>query len=131
MELMLRPSRDPRPLLPLPPHDLYILLALLDQAMHGYGIIQDVARRTDGETALGTSTVYAALKRLLAAGVIVETGRPAGERSGDKRRRYYRATPFGHTVAREAASDLARLHGLVREAKLLGRAAPASGRSRP
>jgi len=115
--------RDPRAQLPLPAHDLHILLALLDGARHGYAIIQEIADRTDGEVQLGTSTVYAALKRLLAAGTIAEVDRPADESSDDSRRRYYRATPFGEDVARAAARDVDRLHALVRRARLLERQA--------
>ena len=120
---------DPAPFLPLPLATFHILLATADEGRHGYAIIQDVATRTGGETTLGTSTVYAALKRMRAAGLIAETGRPTGERSGDERRRYYRATPFGQDVAREAARNIERLHALVRDARLL-RPAAARGRGR-
>ena len=105
---------------PLPPHDLHILLSVLETPRHGYAIIQDIAERTRDEVRLGTSTVYAALKRLLQSGVIAETERPRGEPSQDERRRYYRATALGQQIAREAARDIERLHDLVREARLLG-----------
>ncbi|HET9372107.1 MAG TPA: PadR family transcriptional regulator [Vicinamibacterales bacterium] len=114
----------------LPPHDLHILIAVLDEPRHGYGIIQDVAARSGGETRLGTSTVYAALKRMLAARLIAETARPAQAGSEDERRRYYRATPLGREVARAAARDIDRLHTLVREARLLGRPRAPAARSR-
>lgn len=111
-------------------NDLYILLALLDQPRHGYAIIQDVAQRTGGDTQLGTSTVYAALKRMRAAGLIAETNRPAGVRSEDERRRYYRATTAGREVARATAADIKRLHDLVRDARLLDLRQPSPGRRR-
>ena len=113
------PLREPRAYLPLPAHDLHILLAVFDEAKHGYAIIQAIAERTGGETRLGTSTVYAALKRMVAAGIIAETERPRNDPSTDERRRYYRATTFGHEVARAAARDIARLHELVRTARLI------------
>jgi DNA-binding PadR family transcriptional regulator len=121
--------RDPRALPPLPPHDLHILLALLAGPRHGYAIIQAVASQTRGETRLGTSTVYAALKRMRADGLIAETARPPGVRSGDQRRRYYRATPFGHAVARAAARRIERLHELVLDASLLETGPAGRGRS--
>ena len=119
-----------QPKVPLSAHDLYILLALFDQPKHGYAIIQDVAARTDGATRLGTSTVYAALKRMRTAGMIAETSRPAGTRSDDERRRYYRATSVGRDLARAAARDIQRLHHLVQDARLIDRGLPSSGRSR-
>lgn len=121
------PPRDLRAQLPLPAHDLHILLAVLEGPKHGYAIIQAVEEATGRATRLGTSTVYAALKRMLGAGMIAETERPADEPSGDVRRRYYVATPFGQDVAREAARDVERLHALVRRSRLF--ASPK--RSRP
>jgi DNA-binding PadR family transcriptional regulator len=106
-------------------HDFLILLAVLDRGRHGYAIIQTVAERTGGDVALGTSTVYAALKRLSTGGLIAETDRPADEPSGDERRRYYRATARGRAVAREQAARIRQLHDLARSARLLG---PAKGR---
>ena len=114
----------------LPPHDLHILISLLGEPRHGYAIIQDVAARTGGETRLGTSTVYAALKRMHLARLIVETARPAHVASDDERRRYYKATALGHEVARAAARDIERLHRLVRDARLLGRPRPSPSRGR-
>ena len=46
-----------------------ILLSLVDRELHGYAIIQDIAERTDGELRLTASTLYAAVKRLLDAGL--------------------------------------------------------------
>ena len=103
----------------LPTQDLHILLAVLESPKHGYAIIQDVADRTNGQVRLGTSTVYAALKRLLAAGILTETDRPRAEQSDDARRRYYRATPLGHRVAREAAREIDTLHAQLRAARLI------------
>jgi DNA-binding PadR family transcriptional regulator len=116
--------------LPLSAQDLYILLALLDQPRHGYAIIQDVSERTGGETRLGTSTVYAALKRMRAAGMIAETRRPAGVRSDDERRRYYSATEVGREAAKAAAREVRRLNTLVQDARLFERRVRSSGRSR-
>ena len=47
---------DVRRYLPLSPQQFHILLALTDGHRHGYGIIQEVAGRTEGAVRLGTGT---------------------------------------------------------------------------
>src|SRR5947209_755703 len=51
--------------LPLTPAELQILLSLADGEQHGYGIMQEVAGRTDGRTKIGPGTLYGTIKRLL------------------------------------------------------------------
>ncbi|MEO7965643.1 MAG: PadR family transcriptional regulator, partial [Gemmatimonadaceae bacterium] len=78
----------------LSPQVFHILLALVDDDLHGYAIIQEVAERTEGEVQLTASTLYAAVKRLLESKWIEEpTRRPKGD--DDPRRRYYRLTTLG------------------------------------
>jgi DNA-binding PadR family transcriptional regulator len=93
-----------------------ILLSLVDGDAHGYALIQDIRRRTDGEVSLTASTLYAAVKRMLAAGWIAEVKKPANE---DPRRRYYRITPAGRDAARVEAARLERLTVMARERRLL------------
>lgn len=101
-------------LLPLPEATFHILLAVADGDRHGYGIIQDVAARTDGALKLGAGTLYRSIQRMLEQGLIVETAqRPAPEQD-DERRRYYRITPFGRQVARAETARLQRLLTLAR-----------------
>jgi DNA-binding PadR family transcriptional regulator len=119
---------DPKSLLPLPAHVFQILLSLKDRPLHGYALIQDIAERTDGEMLLGTSTLYAALKRLLASAVLEETNPPPRSESDDERRRYYRATTFGRAVLREEARRIERLHEMVTRARLAGASSRARGR---
>jgi len=121
-------TSDPRSLLPLPAHVFQILLSLLDHDLHGYALIQDIARRTGGEMALGTSTLYAAIKRMVKAGLLAETGRPADADSDDERRRYYRATAFGQAVAREEARRIRRLNDMIADARVLEAPSRARGR---
>jgi DNA-binding PadR family transcriptional regulator len=64
-----RPS-PPWSLLPLPDAELEILLALADGESHGYAIMRSVGERSERRTRLGPGTLYAALKRLLAARLI-------------------------------------------------------------
>lgn len=108
---------DPDDLLPLPPATFHILLAVADGDRHGYAIIQDVAARTGGELKLSAGTLYRSIQRMLEQGLIVETrDRPAPELD-DERRRYYRISPFGATVAR---AEVRRLAHLVRLARASG-----------
>lgn len=116
---MANPSKDVAALLPLPLATFHILLALAEGDRHGYGIIQDVAARTAGGLKLSAGTLYRSLQRLLAQGLLEELReRPAPELD-DERRRYYRLTAFGKTVARAEAQrleelvKLARVRGLV------------------
>ncbi len=100
--------------LPLPEATFHILLALGDEDRHGYGIIQEVERRTDGALKLSAGTLYRSIQRMLEQGLIVETrDRPAPE-FDDERRRYYRITAFGAEVARAEARRLTQLVKLAR-----------------
>ena len=102
---------DPSGFLPLTPHQFHILLALVDRNRHGYGVIQDVERRTAGELRLGTGTLYTAIARLVELGLIAEADRT------DERRRYYQLTTLGRAVLR---AETARLEALVRHARERG-----------
>ena len=121
---------DPRRFLPLSPQQFHILLALTDGHRHGYGILQDVAGRTEGAVRLGTGTLYTALARLEGLGLVDESGRRAPAAEDDERRRYYRLTPLGRAVL---AAETQRLETLVRHARKKGVAAtnhPAFSRSK-
>ena len=107
-----------------------ILLSLLDEDLHGYAIIKDIAARSDGEVRLTASTLYGALARLIDTGWIQEVAtRPRGE-SDDPRRRYYRITPFGREAARTEARRLERLADMARAKRLLPPLRPSSAGKR-
>lgn len=103
-------------LLPLPPATFHILLALSAGERHGYAIILDVESRTAGELRLSAGTLYRSIARMVEQGLISEVEKRR-TRDDDERRRYYRITPFGTTVAR---AEMARLTELVRLAKASG-----------
>ena len=110
-------TESPDSLLPLQPTTFHILLSLTDEDRHGYAIILDVARRTNGELKLSAGTLYRSIQRMLEQGLIRETrDRPAPE-FDDERRRYYRITPFGEAVARAEAQ---RMSALVKMARAQG-----------
>jgi DNA-binding PadR family transcriptional regulator len=113
----LRPQQH----LPLSVPVFHILLSLSDQALHGYAIIQDIRQRTGGEVSLTASTLYAAIKRLLDAGLIEEIADRPDE--DDARRRYYRILPAGLEVARLEAARLDRAVTMARRKRLIPRKA--------
>src|ERR1700712_3569173 len=103
---MAHSSEDVDALLPLPAATFHILLAVAQDDLHGYAIIQDVERRTDGELRLSAGTLYRSIQRMLEQGLLRETReRPAPELD-DERRRYYRITPFGSAVAQAEAQRM-------------------------
>ena len=91
-------EQDPQVFIPLHQNWFHILLSLVGNEQHGYGIMQEVLDRTDGAVRIWPATLYGALQRMIAGGLIEESGeRPAPELD-DARRRYYRITPLGRTV---------------------------------
>jgi DNA-binding PadR family transcriptional regulator len=115
-------AQDPAQFLPLSAHQFHILLALTDGERHGYGVIQDVEQRTGGDMRLGTGTLYTAIARLVALGLISDSGRK------DDRRRYYRLLPLGRAVLQ---AETRRLEALVRHAHAHGvRPSPAPAGTR-
>lgn len=107
---------DPTPasLLPLQPAAFHILLALADEERHGYAIIQDVARRTNGEVRLSAGTLYRSIQRMLEQDLLEEVRQRPAPEDDDERRRYYRITGFGAAVARAETRRLSELVKLAR-----------------
>lgn len=110
---------DPITLLPLPPATFHILLAVSEEDRHGYGIIQDVLARTNGELKLSAGTLYRSIQRMLEQGLIVETDERPAPDEDDERRRYYRITEFGVTVARAEMRRLSQLLKLAQRSKFV------------
>ena len=96
--------------LPLAPAALHILLALAGEDLHGYGIMQEVCRQSEGQYKLGPGTLYDNLQRLMDQGLVQEAGR-SGEVS---RSRYYRLNSLGRGVL---TAEIARLEGVVRDGR--------------
>jgi DNA-binding PadR family transcriptional regulator len=109
---------DAEDLLPLAPQFFHVLLALADDTLHGYGIIQAFEGMTSGRETLLPGSLYAALGRMVDAGLIEEVAPPAGTASGGPARRYYRVTRLGRAAARAESDRLARLLALARSRKL-------------
>jgi DNA-binding PadR family transcriptional regulator len=107
-------STDPSSLLPLPNAAFHILLAVADEDRHGYAIIQDVAARTGGALKLSPGTLYRSIQRMLEQGLLVEPRQRPLPELDDERRRYYRITPFGRTVAEAESRRMAQLVRMAR-----------------
>lgn len=108
---------------PLTPVVFHILLALAGGEKHGYAIMQDVATTTDGNLVMGPGTLYGAIKRMLAAGVIEESDERPDPAMDDERRRYYRLTDLGQRLVDSEARRLAKILTVARKRALIRRLA--------
>src|SRR5262249_56383366 len=94
-------DRDPaEPGAPVTPAVFLILLALAEGESHGYGIMQDVDRITQGGIRLGPGTLYRSIQRMLVDGLIEELAIALDDESDDDRRRYHRPPSQALPVAR-------------------------------
>ncbi len=114
---------NPASQLPLKPDLFQILLALEEGERHGYGIIKEVQRSTDGQIRLEPSPLYRRLKRLLDSGIVEETDKRPVPELDDERRRYYRLTDYGRQLVAAEAQRLVKLAASER-IKNLAKAAP-------
>ncbi len=105
--------RKNNPSLPLSTASLYILLSLAADDLHGYAIMQEVSRQSEGHYELGPGTLYDNLRKLVDVGLVLELGHRSGDE--DPRRRYYRLTTQGRVILR---TEIQRLERVILEAKL-------------
>jgi DNA-binding PadR family transcriptional regulator len=82
-----------------------ILTALAAESLHGYGLIQQVHALSEGRVRLRTGTLYGALDRLTAEGLIVADRE---EIVDGRLRRYYRLTDDGAALLDAEAQRLQR-----------------------
>jgi len=100
--------------LPLTPLEFEVLLALSDADLHGYAIMREVGERASSGYRLWPATLYPAIKRMVADGLIEEARAPSAAAGEDPRRRFYRLTRRGRG---ELAREAARLEALVDAAR--------------
>lgn len=84
----------------------YILLCL-QEPRHGYGVVQEVEKLTDGAVHLAPGTMYGSLSKMEKDGLI----RLVRE---EEKRKVYRSTELGREVLR---AEIARIERLYRNAK--------------
>ena len=94
---------------PLKPAELYVLAVLRSGPLHGYGLVQEVAQRSQGRISIRPGNLYRVLDRLLERGLLQIDGKRT---EGDERRTYYRITLLGRKVA-QAEAEL--LQGVVND----------------
>ena len=116
---MKKTERSPEAMLPLTTAVFHILLALADGERHGYGIMQEIAARTDGTMRMGPGTLYGSIKRMLANGLIEASEERPDPELDDERRRYYRLTNFGHRVVQVEARRLEQIVRLAHAKRVL------------
>jgi DNA-binding PadR family transcriptional regulator len=104
---------------PLTSSVFYILLALADKDRHGLGIAEEVEKRTGGEVEMGPGTLYMALRKMLADGLIEESDQRPAPDDDDPRRRYYHITAAGRHSASAEAARLERIVLAARKKDLL------------
>jgi PadR family transcriptional regulator, regulatory protein PadR len=84
--------------------DLLLLAVLEPRPAHGYVIIEELRRRSDGTFDLPEGTIYPALHRLERAGLLAS--RWEGETK--RRRRVYELTPQGRAALAEQQQEWQR-----------------------
>jgi DNA-binding PadR family transcriptional regulator len=110
---------NPESFLPLTPAVFNIMLALVDGEKHGYAIMQEVEANTAGQISMGPGTLYGSIKRMLAAGLIVECDAHQDPEMDDQRRRYYRLSSLGRWVVEAEARRLQSQVNLAHARQLL------------
>jgi len=87
--------------------------------LHGYGIIKEVARNSEGHYRLGPGTLYDNLKKLMDTGLVADLPPASSRRKSastkEDDRRFYTLTRQGKEIL---ASEVDRLQAVVTKAKL-------------
>jgi PadR family transcriptional regulator PadR len=100
----------------------FVLVSLLDGPLHGYAIIQRAEHLSGGRVRLATGTLYTALDRLTAEGLVELVSE---EIVNGRARRSYGLTPPGAGALRAEAERMAAAASLVADRGQ----SPKSGRS--
>lgn len=101
-----------------------VLTALAGEPLHGYGIVQAASVLSDGEVKLRVGTLYGALDRLCADGLVE---RDREEIHQGRVRRYYRITDSGMGGLLAEARRRARVAGIALSRGRATGVAPAPG----
>jgi DNA-binding PadR family transcriptional regulator len=86
---------------------VHVLEALNGQGLHGYGIVQEVRRQTDGKTVLMPGALFSTVSGLLRSGLIeVHRSVPS---HGEDNVPSYRATRLGRRVVAARLAALSQV----------------------
>jgi len=94
---------------PLTEPVLLILTSLSGEPRHGYALIKDIEKLSDGRVRLSTGTLYGAIRRLLEAGWI----EPFDQEDTSRDKQAYGLTSAGRT---ELEAELKRMKELMQKA---------------
>jgi len=111
--------RNPDECLPLTPAMFEVLIALADGEKHGYAVLKEVERRSEGSVTLSPGTLYAIIRRFVSDGIVAESDERPDAALDDERRRYYRLTESGRAVARAEAARMESVLAAARATHLL------------
>lgn len=89
---------------------MLILKLLEDRDLYGYGMIEELARRSDNTFSLKAGTLYPLLHGLERDGVVTSYEQSA---EGERMRNYYRLTPKGRTLLQQKQEEWRTYAGAV------------------
>jgi len=96
-------------LLPLHPEVFRILIVLREGPAHGYALVKELEKDAGRPGRVLPANLYRRMRTLLEQGLIEETEVAVDPEEDDERRRYFRVTALGETVARAEAHRLQAL----------------------
>lgn len=107
--------------LPLSPLDFHVLLVLAGGTLYGYAILKAVEEESNGAVRPEIGSLYRALARLTASGLVAEASAPrsAPEVHRGRSRRYYRLTREGTSALKAEALRLENAVEIARARALL------------
>jgi DNA-binding PadR family transcriptional regulator len=103
---------------PLTPAVFHILLALSTGERHGYGIMKQVERDSEGKVSMGAGTLYGSLKRMLDSGLVQESDKRVDPEMDDERRIYYQITGAGKKALEAELERYKHILSVAKERKL-------------
>jgi DNA-binding PadR family transcriptional regulator len=113
-----QPVIDLQEFLPLREPTFFILLSLAQGKKHGYAILKDVERLSNGKIVLSNGTLYGALTRLLDQALIERLASDEPPDAG-RPRKAYQLSQAGQAVLQ---AEISRLENMLRRARQPGQA---------
>jgi DNA-binding PadR family transcriptional regulator len=108
---------DVRDLLPLARATFHVLLALQEEALHGYAVKKRVEALSEGAIRMAPGTLYETLHRMRERGLI-ETAEGSHVEGEHPQRQYYRMTSRGRAALR---AEVDRLGAMIDHARAIFR----------
>ena len=120
------PAKDKKEAVPLSATDWHVLMALVEEDLHGYAIMKAVERDSHGGVSAEIGSLYRILSRLMTEGFVDEVAAPADSpaETRGRPRRYYGLTANGRTALRQESLRLRGALELARDRHLLPEGSP-------